>query len=241
MLIRLESKLKQIKEDLEDNIPKEEIPMRGTLAVIHGEMDFSVTDGYIRFLKLALNNIRETYGEQKEEWQLQIERILNLADKLRDDNVRFTGSTKDDFTAYCGKISGIISAPVSSLTRPGLAKASGDIVSFMEEQVNKGNKLGFYYEESEDAKAGLMDDLMEQLSRLKINKSGRKLDVSYFLYPPGYHEHIIDALNLLVQAAVYVINCKSTRECDAYCFDVMEVSSRLNVIENIIGNTAHLI
>ena len=86
-----------------------------------------------------------------------------------------------------------------------------------------------------------MHDLMDQLSRLKMEKTGRKYDISNFLTVTGYHEHVHDALNILIQCGVYAINCSSTKERKARSFDVAEVDNKLQYAELIIKRTKHLV
>ena len=92
-----------------------------------------------------------------------------------------------------------------------------NLVPVMEKYVHAGCGLGFHYE-GHGEPADIMHDLMDQLSRLKMEKTGRKYDISNFLTVTGYHEHVHDALNILIQCGVYAINCSSTKERKARSF-----------------------
>lgn len=235
MLIRLDSRLKTIEQMKRDNVPDEELPTHGVLAIIDGQMDFKKTDGYIQFMKLALERLEYTYGKQAKAWKWQIDHICGIADKLCDANVRFEGGPKTKYKQYC-KTTAHILASDSEAHPPllGLITQQGYLVQFMEQHVTKGNRLGFYYEGDEDFRQVLMNDLMEQLSRLKFEKTARVYDTSTYLCDTMYHEHIHDAINLLIQAVVYMINCSSTKKCEAFDFDIMEMDRRLNYIETVI-------
>lgn len=243
MLIRLKSRLEHIQMDLADNTPIEQIPIKGTLAVISGKLDFTRTDGYIKFLKITFDQLSNTYRKQHIDWQKRIDRIYSMAEKLRDKNVRFTGSSKDGFQDYCNKISCIMNTKTDHhLTIPKLEiiKAT-NLVPILKEQIAAGNTIGFYYDDLENIEKELMTDLMKQLSGLKMEKSERNQDVSYFLMGSGYHEHVHDALNMLMQTAIYAINCNSTKTKSACDFDMEEIDARLNYIESVIQRIKFLV
>lgn len=235
MLVGTKQKLQYVQED--------QIPLKGTLAVIDGKLDFRNTDGFIQFMKMALNQIPKTYGKQAPKWQEYLDRLYTTAEKLKADNVRFTGYTTEEFKEYCEKVSHIMETDtVPSLNVLSLDIAIGnDLVSFLEKHVDKGNTMAFYYEKTEDIKKELMYDLMDQLSGIKFEKSHRQHDISRFLTLSGYHEQVHDALNIILQAAVYAINCSSTRKQDAYRFDTQKIHNDLRCAEYIIEKIAHLV
>ena len=243
MLVKLESQLKNIQAMLADNVPKERIPLKGTLAVIKGNFDFCKTDGYIQFIKLAFDNITNAYGKQKKSWQECLNQIYQTAEKLQDMYTRFTGNTKENFWAYCQKLSrrmdddGKIELKTISLE----IIQTDDMVSVLEKHIASGNKLGFYYEETEDIKKELMYELMEQLSHLKFEKTDRNTNISYFLRNSGCHEHVHDALNLIIGTAVYAINCSSTKNQDSHIFDRQTVHQNLEYAKTIMERVKQLV
>lgn len=242
MLLRLKTRLETIQQGLKENDPEIKDYMAGTLAVIEGSFDFRKTDGFIMFLKMALEYISEVYGRQDPKWASCLCRISEMADKLKDSNTRFTGCTKDEFRQYCDHVSKILDSDVDSpITAPALdITKTDDLVPFIEKHLAAGNTLGFYYEgfgEHED----IMKDLMEQLSSLKLEKTSRKYNISNFLTVTGYHEHIHDALNVLIQCGVYAINCSSTRERKVYSFDTQKVHNELQYAELIIKRIKDLV
>lgn len=235
MLVRL----KTLIEALEDDHPY--YSSTGTLYVIcSGPIDFRKTDGYIQFLHLTLDNVEKTYGKQAEKWRLQMERIRAMADRLCDTNVRFSGADKKSFSDYCRNTSRLMESHLAedigrtSVKHPNMEKHSGSLLSFAKTHMEKGHYLGFHYDSTENTKALVMNDLMDQLSKLKMEKDARQYDISCYLCGTGYHEHIHDALNMLVQAAIYLINCRSTKDCAAYIFDTAELDRQLGYVENII-------
>ena len=242
MLLRLKTRLETIQQGLKDNDPEIREYMSGTLAVIDGSLGFKTTDGFIKFLKMALSYIPKAYGRQDPKWASCLCRISEMADKLKDSNTRFTGCTKEDFRQYCTYVSKVLDGKVDDpMTAPTLdITKSDDLVPFIEKHLAAGNTLGFYYEGFGEHK-DIMKDLMEQLSGLKLEKTSRKYDISNFLTITGYHEHIHDALNILIQCGVYMINCSSTRERKAYSFDMQEVHSKLQYAELIIKRIKDLV
>ena len=235
MLIGIEQKL--------DRIQKEQMSFKGTLAVIDGELNFRHTDGFIQFMRLALNQISKTYGKQDSKWQEYLDKIYMTAEKLKADNAKFTGYTTEAFREHCEKLSHIM----DDNTAPSLNELSLDIstddnlIPFMEKHIEKGNTRAFYYEEVKDVEKELMYDLMNQLSKIKFEKTQRKYSISRFLISSGYHEHVHDALNMILQTAVYTINCSSTKKRAAYDFDTDKIYSELKCANVIIERIKYLI
>lgn len=242
MLLRLKTRLETIQQGLKNNDSEIREYMSGTLVVINGSLGFKTTDGFIKFLKMALSYIPKAYGYQDPKWESCLRQISEMAEKLKDSNTRFTGSTKDEFRQYCDHVSKILDSDVDSpITAPELdVTKTDDLVPFIEKHLAAGNILGFYYEGFGEHK-DIMKDLMEQLTSLKLEKTSRKYDISNFLTVTGYHEHIHDALNILIQCGVYAINCSSTRERKAYSFDMQEVHSKLRYVELIIKRIEYLV
>lgn len=231
MLMSLRTKLKYREDD-----------PRGTVYIIDRTMDFSRTDGYIQFINLALDNIEPAYGKQSRQWEWQREHIRGIAERLCDTNIRFAGSTKDQFAGYCEKVAHILrDGHEGNIPRLKLIKKEGSLKNFMEQQVAKGRNLGFVYDETENTEKLIMHDLMDQLSQLKLQKSSRQYDISPYLCDTMYHEHVHDALNFMIHAAVYFINCRSTQECAAFDFDIMEMDNRLDHVEDILKYTEHVV
>lgn len=248
MFIRLDSRVKSIETQIKRQDPEEHIPRKGTLAVIDGNLNFGKTDGYIQFMKLTVGNIQNAYGEQHKKLQEYINRICSYAEKLQDIDVVFIG-TAEEFPAYCRRLSHITedSATILSMNTVNLdIVTSDDLLPTMKTHLSAGNNLAFYYDETEDAKTELMNELMNQLSKLKMEKGSRDTDISYFLrhmYSGGrkYHEHVFDALNVIMQAAVYAINCSSTREHEAHDFDIQHIENQLGYAEGLMKRIEHLI
>lgn len=245
MLIKLESRLRYIQSVAEE----EESPAKGTLAVINGELDFGRTDAYIQFLKLVLDYTVKVYGKQDPGWQEQLDSLYVLALKLKEDNVRFKGSTKEEFREYSGMLSGLpASGDAAPLPAIGLdIRTSDDLVPFMERCVQKipGIVKGFLITE-EDMDKNTVDiciahDLMMSLSTLKMNKDRSMMGISRFLRYPGYHEHVADAMNVLIQAGVYAVNCSSTRERKAYAFDLQHIDSAASYASLIMERTKYVV
>lgn len=249
MFIRLDSRIKRIEKDLKDERPAEDILMGGTIAVINGTLDFNKTDGYIQFMKIALENISEAYGKQDKKWQSYINRISSYAEKFQDADVAFAGNTKEEFPAYCEWLSGITeeSATILAMEKVSLdIITSDDLLPVMKKYRAAGNIQAFYYGKTEDPKRELMNDLMRQLSGMKIEKGSRDMDISYYFrsmsYHSGrYHEHVFDALNVIMQEAVYVMNCASTKEHECYSFDTQHVHNQLRYAESIMQRARNLI
>lgn len=240
MLIGLETELKYRKRGVEEGRPQK----AATLAVINGKMDFTKTDGHIQFIGLVLRNIPKAYGKQSEKWMTYINRIYSEAEALQDANVRFTGKTREDFRNYCNRISQVFKEPVNTHL-PGITldiTTSSDLISFIQKHIDKGNRSCFYYEEEENIKKEIMNDLMNQLNGAKFSKPSRDdLDISYYLRSSKYHEHVHDALEIIKNAAVYAVNCSSTKEKEAFSFDTQEIHNRLLYAESIIERAKHLV
>lgn len=243
MYINIENHLKYVRMDLDDGKPVEQLPVNGTLAVIDGQMNFRKPDGFIQFMKLVMDQIPATYGKQNPKWQEYLGKIYNMAEKLQEINTRFTGHTKEEFQAYCERVSDVMNTDTDPLDVLHLDIVTKDnLISFMEKHVENDNIKGFYYKPGEDyeqvdeVQKLLMNELMHQLSGIKFEKpSGyKKYDISSRLLLSGYHEHIHDALNIILSAAVYAINCSSTKKQDVYSFDTQKIHNELKYAEMII-------
>lgn len=243
MFIGIKQRLEDIYQDRKDNIPEIESLTKGTLVVIDGPLDFTKTDGYIQFMKIALDNIKAAYGTQTEKWQRYINRLYISAEKLQDSNTRFSGNTIEEFREYCETLSHVMERDTKEkLEVIHLDIMTGDdLVPFLEKHVSAGNTRGFYYGQTEDAKNGLMQDLMHQLSQIKFEKTSRERIISNFLTSSGYHEHVHDALNIIMSVAVYAINCSSTKKNDAYSFDTQTIHNQLKLAEIIMERVEHLV
>lgn len=176
-------------------------------------------------------------------WQLYLDKIYEMAEKLQDKNVRFIGSTRKEFEQYCKDVSTIFKHNCDSpLEIRHLNIITADnLVSEIEYHINEGRKLAFYYEKGANVKKDLMNELADQLNNLKMEKSERQYGISSFLMRFGYHEHIHDALNLLLQTATHAINCSSTRFQSAHAYDIQTIENRLHYIELLMERTYYLI
>lgn len=87
----------------------------------------------------------------------------------------------------------------------------------------------------------MVDDMARQLSNLKFVKEGRDYSISWYLTKSRYHEHVHDALNILMQAAVYMMNCASTRDRDAYSFDMSHMQEQIGMAKVIMERTKNVI
>lgn len=249
MYILLKQRLKRIQADLNDGMSIEELPVNGTMMAIDGQMDFTKPDGFIQFMKLVLNQIPAAYGKQNPKWQTYLDKIYTTAEKLQDKYTRFTGSSKKEFEAYCERLSDVMNEDVEPLSVPKLDITTKDnLIPFMEKHIAKENDKGFYYklgedyESEDDIQKILMDELMKQLSNIKFEKSyGRNHHISYYLLSSGYHEHVHDALNVLLSAAVYAINCSSTKKQDVYSFDTQKIHNELRYAEIIMERARSVI
>lgn len=229
----------------------EDESVKGTLSVVDGDIDFRKTDGFIRFMMTATEQSFQFYGKQDPEWIGLIKRLYETASMLKDENVKFTGSTREEFEQYCKSVSELPETIHPIMKAPCImTRTSDDLIPFMKECVgskvpndprNACRDIAFLYEPKEDAEKGLREDLMHQLSNLKFEKPQRDYDVSWCLTKAGYHEHVHDALNLVMQGAVYAMNCRSSRDCRCYPFDVLEVERTISAARAIIKNTAHVI
>lgn len=208
----------------------------GTLAVVDGELDFRKTDAFIQFLKLALDQIPNAYGTQNPEWQKRIARVRKAAERLQTAYTWFAGDTPEEFKEHCGRVSGIMDEEVKPLECIPLdIHTECDTLQVIKAHVAKGHDIGFYYPSGVNYSKFLIKDLADQLSRMKFSKlSCRNYDVSNFCTSFGYHEHVHDALNLLMALGVYIINCSSTREKDCYSFDTQRVHNDLRYAQSII-------
>lgn len=242
MLINLESRLERIQEMLEEKDSEVTDFTSGTLAVIEGDFEFQKTDGFIAFLLMTLDYIPTAYGKQKQEWEECLHRIMEMAEKLMDANTRFTGSTRRDFKAYCRNLSQILKKELSEhMNVPKLTVVETlDLLPVMEKYVHDGYRLGFHYE-GHGEPADIMHDLIDQLSRLKMKKMSRRYNISNFLITTGYHEHVHDALNVLIQCGVYAVNCSSTKKRAVLTSDLQEIISRLQYVELIMERTEYLV
>lgn len=226
MIVRLKDQLSRMKRD-------SEMRKDGTLAVIDGVLDFHKTDGYIQFMKIALDRIDGAYGEQDPKWKECVSKIYAAAEKLQD-SVTWYDDSKESFDAYCDRLSCVMESDVEPLSVPKLdIVTSDDLTKFIKKHIEKGNYIGFYYMPMENTNIKLMHDLMDQLNNMKLEKSRCRdiYTVSYYLLSVGYHEHVVDALNTLLNSAVYAINCSSTREQTAYSFDTQRLHNDLRQVE----------
>lgn len=233
MFIKIRNELKYIQENIKD-----EKLTGGTLAVITGSMDFTGPDGFIQFMGLALRQIPVTYGEQDPKWQAWLNKICAAAEKLQANATKFTGTTGEEFCQYCYTLSHVMEEDARPLPAVIFNSETGNnLVPFMKKHAAEGNWRGFYYEPEENAVNGLMEDLMRQLSNLKFEKeSARNYDISPYLTRAGYHEHVHDALNIILGTAVYAINCSSTKEQGCYSFDTQKIHNNLQYAESIINS-----
>lgn len=218
------------------------LPVEGTMVIIDGEPNFTKTDAYIQFMKLVLRQIPVRYGKQDSEWQSYLDKICNTAEKLQDKRVRFTGSTLEEFEAYCKTVSKVMEKEVEPLEEWNLnIKKSDNLIPFIKKNFERGNNRAFYYEPDEDVELLLMDELMKQLSNTTHTlPMYREYKISQYLLSSGYHEEISNALNILISTAVYVINCSSTRERTCYSFDTQKVTNNIKITEAMVERIADL-
>lgn len=260
MFVALRHKYEYMQEEIErrENLSAAELqnrrnyPLGGTIKIIKGDMDFKKTDGYIQFLKRVLHTLQDmlrhrtsqtVHQDALKEWIGYTDKIICLAEKLTDGRVRFTGTTKDEFKVYCNRISGILNQEAIPLKELHFTTVQSDFLPvLLKNHMEEGCKFGFYYEPGEYTNEIFTKELMAQLSNLKIEKSRHDhMDMSYFLMDSGYHEHIHDAVNILIQTAVYVMNCQSTRDVQAYGFDINKILNDLRLVEDIIKRIEYLI
>lgn len=262
MLIRIKSYLESTKKYVNEGVPLSELGVKGTLAVIcrpkgceDGQVpDFSVIDGYIQFMHVVLKYCIGYYGEPDQEWKKYVDRIIRMGNQLQDKYTRFTGTTRDDFLEYVHRISSVFDRNPDELPRLSVdIMASEDITPYMEKCVSAKNDIGFWYgsdmDGCDDSNIGhlLADDIMKQLSNIKMEKGYKEPDISYYLISKTgkgglyYHEHVFDAVNLLIQTAVYMINCSSTKSRKACSFDIIEIDNRLRTIESIMERAAVIV
>ena len=257
MLLRLKSSLEWLEKSIKNGEPVSELPVSGTLYVIchkndpqyHSMPDFGTIDGYIQFMRVVIDYAVKKYGEPEPEWEKRINRLRNYGNNLRDSRTHFNGFTKKEFAAYAKQISTVFDTPGEALPRLSVKQeTSEDLTPFMRECIGEKNDIGFQYNPEEDGynpEKGpddlFMNELMHQLSNLKMEKRRENFDISYFLTDKHCHEHVLDAMNLLIQAAVYMINCRSMKENAAYQFVLYEVDTQLDAIYGIMKRTEHII
>lgn len=214
----------------------------GIIVAIDPGLPFHNIDGCLQFLRLCLKEIPPRYGKQRDVWTRCLLRISDLAASLRDSRTRFTGKSKDLFVSYCKRISVISEEPAGD-TFPAplfLTMPADQMEAFLESGRFGKDSFGFFYCDKATLETDFNREVTEFLSNLRFPKSSRNLEISYFLRTDGYHEHIHDAVNLLIDIACYAINCTSTRRGTAEGFDVLEVNHRLDHIERIIKEIEHL-
>lgn len=257
MLLRLKSWLERLEKDIKRGEPLSELPVSGTLYVIchrdnpqcYDMPDFRTIDGYIQFMKVVVDYATKKYGEPEPEWKKRLNRLRNYGNQLRDSRTRFNGFAKKEFVTYAKQVSAVFDTPGEALPRLSIKQETAeDLIPFMRECVSKKNDIGFWYNSKEDEykpEKGFddlfMDEFMCQLSNLKMEKRRKSFDVSFYLTDKGYHEHVVDAMNLLIQTAVYMINCRSMKENMAYSFDIYEVDRQLDVIYEIMKRAEYIV
>lgn len=250
MLVYLKNKYEDIEEEVDrrrqavnDGQKRRERPIGGTVKAINGDMNFRTTDGYIQFLKLVIRTRRTAHPKPHKDWVACTDEIIRMAEKLTDSRVRFTGSTAAEFKEYCVLVSGCLDKEAEPLKDFSFTTIDSEfLLNLLKEVMDDGCKFGFYYEPGEYDSQLFMEELMTQLSHLKLEKSRRDhMNISYFLMDSGYHEHIHDAVNALLQIAVYAVNCSSTRYGEAYSFDIMKVENDLEVVRHIIKRIERLV
>ncbi len=235
------TKLKTILDDVAEGYISE----RGVVIIIKGALRFDITDGYIKFMKMALDGAVNRYKIQDDRWKNCLGRIYTAAEKLQDKNVRFTGTTKKEFKEYCNRLSRVMKEKTDRLPLIELDIAETDLTEFLKKHMAAGDILGFYYDEKENAAREHMNDLAGQVSKLKFEKGTRMMvsgkDISFFLMESGYHEHVHDALNILINTAAYAVNCTSTRKGEAFDFDIYEIEKRLRQAELVMESIKDLV
>lgn len=231
MIVDVKNKLQKKWETIQTNLEHgvQPLPLQGTLMVIDSPMDFRSPDGYIQFMKLAFDQIPALYGKQNTIWQVYLDNICRTAEKLQSKYTKFTGDSRKEFQAYCEALSNVRYKDVEPLEALHLDLMTEDNqVAFVEKHVAQGSTIGLYYEPGENVQKELRNDLVAQLSNMKFEKpTARMHEISYHLLASGYHEQVHDALNVLLGAAVYAINCSSTTELDKYSFDTQKIHNDL--------------
>ena len=211
----------------------------GVFAIVDTPLSFQTVDGYLQFLRLCLKEIPPRRAVQAESWSRRLMKVSDMAACLRDSRTRFTGKSKTLFHSYCQRMAESFSKPLGlPFPAPSLLICPGaDLVSKLE---TIQATHGWYYESKEELEASLADEMAQSLGGLSFPKPERNLDVSYYLRTSGYHEHIHDAVNLLLSASAYGVNCSSTRNGRDHGFDALELGSRLNYIKTIVEDIARL-
>lgn len=220
-------------------------PIGGTLFVIDKMFDFTKTDGFIEFMMLCVDKALYLGGDPCPMWRSMAERLDRTASALCDADARFRGETSDHFRGYCRHLSEIDMDGCRLLDMPKMQEAhSADLRPVMEESVRGGRDIGFWFDTDisrETAARRMVDDMARQLSNLKFVKEGRDYSISWYLTKSRYHEHVHDALNILMQAAVYMMNCASTRDRDAYSFDMSHMQEQIGMAKVIMERTKNVI
>lgn len=197
------------------------------------EWKFNKTDGYIEFCRFVINLLIDSAKNQEiKDCILKLYRTIN---KLQDQFVRFNGSSKEDFEDYVTKISNICEKDCFDID-VNIIKASGktQCEEMLDKYSSRKNLYYFYYESEVEFEKELKDELIKQLCHIKMSKEHNFDGPSMFLTKMGYHEHIHDAINVLIPTLVYAFNCYSFRNENCIYDDIDYINNHIKLAISMI-------
>ena len=200
------------------------------------EYKFTKTDGYIEFCRFVINLfLDESPNQEFKESILKLYRTLN---RLQDVYTHFDGKTSKDFEEYTKKISKIYETNCFDID-VNIIKAKGkqQIEEMLTKYSNRKNIYCFFYEDEEDFNENFKEEVFNNLNSLKMNKEHKLTnnDISFYLTKNDYHEHIVDAINVLTQTLVYAFNCYSFKNKETLYEDIYYIDRYIDYAKNIIS------
>lgn len=203
-------------------------------AVIPSNMYFQTIDGFIRFARFV---IEELWTDLNQEWKNHIWEVFSMMNKLQDANTAFI-SDNESFDDYCTRVSKILENSYPELSVEVFRTNGDDLIGFLEKYEEKG-RVTFCYEDVAEIEQEYKPEIKKQLQGLKMSKqtSERNFDVSFYLMG-RYHEHVYDAINILIQSVVYSLNCSSARNNECNWFDVERLENDMKYAASIIERIA---
>lgn len=224
------------------SLNKKEVTEKTILIIPDTTWKFDKTDGYIEFCKFSINLLlNKTANSEMKETIKQIYQTINA---LQDSNVKFEGKTTEDFEIYKEKMSHLFEHNYQNI-EVEVVRAYGKLQfeNIVSKFSDRERLYCFYYdEESEDEfELKLKDDIICQLCNLRMQKDHVYDGVSRFLTTMGYHEHIADAMNILIQTLVYAFNCYSFKNEDSLYEDIAKISREIEYAKCVIQRIGILI
>lgn len=204
------------------------------------EWKFDITDGYIEYCNFAINLLIDDAKNQ--DIKNAIYKLYRAMNKLQDKFVRFDGSTEEEVKKYAELVSHVFEKDCFDVNVE-IIKAFGksQCEDVIDEYAERKRLYFLCFDSEEECKKKLRNDVIEQLSSIRMSKDKDYKGPSIYLTKMKYHEHIHDAINELIQTLVYAFNCYSFRNEKCFYEDIDYIEKHIEYAKTMVERIEHVI